>query len=62
MLERVPDTYDKSEGGILWDTLAPVAPEITRLAEAGLPECSTAGLLTRRPGDDLDAAVEGSRC
>ena len=57
MLERVPDTYDKSEGSIFWDTLAPIAPEITRLAEAA------AGILDRRlidtaTGDDLDAAVK----
>lgn len=57
MLARVPDTYEKTEGSIFWDALAPVAPEIERIAE------NAADILDRRlidtaTGDDLDAAVK----
>lgn len=33
MLARVPDSYDKTEGSIFHDALAPVSPEIVKLAE-----------------------------
>ena len=33
MLSRVDDTYDKSVGSVIYDTLAPVAPEIETLGE-----------------------------
>ena len=29
LLERVPDTFDKREGSVIWDALAPAAYELS---------------------------------
>lgn len=53
MLSVVSDAYDKTEGSFFWDTLDPVADEITRLEEelSGEMDASFASTAT---GEDLD--------
>ncbi len=56
MLERVPDSYDKSEGSIFYDGLAPVAPEIKALIELANAILDKR-LLDTATGGDLDRAA-----
>lgn len=53
MLSRIPDSYDKSEGSIFYDAIAPVAEEIVKL-QVKANEILNAHLLDTATGEDLE--------
>ncbi len=56
MLQRIPNSYDKSEGSIFYDAFAPVAPELKAL-EVLANEILDKRLLDTATGEDIDRAA-----
>ena len=58
MLSALPDEFDKSEGGIVWDLTYPVALEKARAAQYLIPEALRAMFPRFARGEMLDMHAE----